>query len=81
MNQLYKRQFFETRPSKCLQLASEIGRQVSSIEKIVHINYTVDSVVGLYRTKDGNAYQIEIKPAKYADHEKFGNPRLMMKKR
>lgn len=80
MNQIYKRQFCEDRPSKAFQLASEIGRQVGSIEKLVDMNYTSNGVVALYRTKDGNAYQVEIKPAKYADPGKFGNPNLLRKK-
>lgn len=81
MISIYKRQINESRPSKAFDLASAIGRQVDSIEKLVDINYTSNGVVALYRTKDGNAYQVEIKAAQYADKSKFGNPNLLGKKK
>ena len=39
-----------------------------SIEKRIDVWSQVDGMAGLFRTTDGNAYEIAIRPAEHAKH-------------
>lgn len=57
----------EARSSNIMGLISEI-KKIPSVEKLVDLWSQSDGMAALYRTKDGNAYEITIRPAAYADH-------------
>jgi len=60
------------------KIASEIGQYVPELKRI-SIYTVADGTVGLYRYSDGNAYEIEIRPASLAKRKDvFGN---LLKKR
>jgi hypothetical protein len=55
----------EDRPTNMRQILNEISK-CPSIEKKIDMHYITNGVTGLFRTKDGNAYEITIIPAKYS---------------
>ena len=57
----------EARSSNIMGLVSEI-KKIPSVEKLVDLWSQSDGMAALYRTKDGNAYEITIRPAAYAAH-------------
>ncbi len=60
----------EARPTQLLQLVYDM-RKHPEVEKIVSVNYISDGISAFVRTTDGNAYEMEIRPARYAKgHEK-----------
>jgi hypothetical protein len=38
------------------------------VEQLVNVHYLADGITALMRTKDGNAYEVVIKPAKYGQY-------------
>lgn len=54
----------ESRPSRTLDLLSEFMK-VPMVEKLVRSHGMADGVVALLRTVDGNAYEVQIRPAAY----------------
>ena len=58
----------EARSTNIMGLMSEIGKKVPSIEKMVDLWSQIDGFAGLFRTKDGNAYEITIRPASESKH-------------
>lgn len=77
----YQSIFKEKRPTQLFNLVLSIKRSVPEIERLITTNYTYNGIIALYRTKDGNAYQFEIKPAAYADREKYGAPQVLGKEK
>lgn len=57
----------EARSSNIMGLVSEI-KKIPSVEKLVDLWTQSDGMAALYRTKDGNAYEITIRPAAYSAH-------------
>jgi len=55
------------RPTKITDLVSEFKR-MPSVEKVVDYWSQSDGFAALVRTKDGNAYEVTIRPAKYSKH-------------
>lgn len=41
------------------------------VDKIVAVDYMFDGVAGLIRTSDGNAYEIQLRPAGKSEHPSF----------
>ena len=59
-----KKEILEGRPTDIVGLLLEIKR-MPSIEKLISSRALVDGMSALFRTKDGNAYEFEIRQAKY----------------
>lgn len=57
----------ESRPVRLIDLITSIGK-AEFVEDIVSVKSTMSGIVALVRTKDGNAYEINIKPAEYSDN-------------
>lgn len=55
----------EDRPTQLFQLVQDLKAH-PDIEKVVNVNYITDGISAFVRTTDGNAYELEIRPAKYA---------------
>jgi hypothetical protein len=55
----------ESRPTHILDRLSEIGNLFA---KTVRMHGLGDGAVGLFRDRDGQAYEIQIRPAKYAQY-------------
>lgn len=55
----------EDRPTHLFDLVQNLKAH-PDIEKIINVNYLVDGISAFVRTTDGNAYEIEMRPAKYA---------------
>lgn len=57
----------ESRPSRISEIVQQL-KSLQFIEKIVDIRGQDDGMAVLARTTDGNAYEITIRPAEYAQH-------------
>ena len=55
----------EDRATQLFQLVQDM-RKHPEIEKIVSVNYLTDGISAFVRTTDGNAYEMEIRPAPFA---------------
>ena len=55
----------EDRATQLFQLVQDM-RKHPDVEKIVSVNYLTDGISAFVRTKDGNAYEMEIRPAPFA---------------
>ncbi len=55
----------ESRPTHLLKMVSSIER-MPEVEKLIDVHYLADGITAFVRTKDGNAYEFEVRPAKYA---------------
>lgn len=58
----FKEVLNELRQTILSQLANEL-KKMPSIEKIIKTQYIADGVAVFARTKDGNAYEVIIRPA------------------
>lgn len=57
----------ESRPTNILGFISKL-RQHPDIENIIDIVGQGDGMTAFVRTLDGNAYEIQVRPAEYAKH-------------
>ena len=55
----------EDRATQLFQIVQNMS-QHPEIEKVVNVQYLTDGISAFVRTTDGNAYEMEIRPAKYA---------------
>jgi len=55
----------EDRPTQLFNLVQNLKAH-PDIEEIVGVNYLADGISAFVRTTDGNAYEMEIRPARYA---------------
>jgi len=55
----------EDRPTQLFQLVTDM-RKHPDVEKVVSVNYLADGISAFVRTTDGNAYEMEIRPAPFA---------------
>lgn len=55
----------EDRPTQLFQIVQDM-KQHPEVEDIVEVNYLSDGISAFVRTTDGNAYEMQIRPAKYA---------------
>ena len=62
----------ESRPTNIFGIMGQLEK-LPSIAKMVDLWSQADGMAGLYRTKDGNAYEITVRPAEYADHPNIAN--------
>jgi len=62
------------------QIASDIKKNVPGIQKQLGLSYIVDGITGLYRYEDGNAYEITIKPVKFAQYKDIWKKLITKKK-
>lgn len=53
------------------QIASDIKRNVPGIEKLIELKSTGNGTVGLFRYRDGNAYEIVIRPVEYGEFKDY----------
>ncbi len=61
----------EDRPTQLFQIVQDM-KQHPEVEKIVGVTYLADGISAFVRTTDGNAYEMQIRPAKYAQgHHKI----------
>lgn len=58
----------EARPTNIMGLMDEM-KKLPSIDKRVDLWSQIDGFAGLFRGKDGNAYEITIRPAEFAQHD------------
>lgn len=63
----FKNLIQEARPTNILGLIAEM-KKLPSVEKIVEITTQKDGMSALIRTTDGNAYEIQIRQAEFAQH-------------
>jgi hypothetical protein len=61
------RDLIEGRPSYAIELMREI-KGLPSVDQVISTWTQVDGVSGLFRTKDGQAYEIVVRPASAAQH-------------
>ena len=55
----------EDRATQLFQLVQDM-KQHPEVEDIISVNYIADGISAFVRTTDGNAYEMEIRPARYA---------------
>jgi hypothetical protein len=55
----------EDRPTQLFQLITDM-RKHPDVEKVISVNYLTDGISAFIRTTDGNAYEMEIRPAPFA---------------
>jgi hypothetical protein len=55
----------EDRATQLFQLVQDM-RKHPEVEKVVSVNYLTDGISAFIRTRDGNAYEMEIRPAPFA---------------
>ena len=55
----------EDRPTQLFQIVQNMS-QHPEIEKVINVQYLSDGISAFVRTTDGNAYEMEIRPARYA---------------
>lgn len=61
----------EDRATQLFQLVQDM-KEHPEIENVVEVNYLSDGITAFVRTTDGNAYEMQIRPAKYAQgHHKI----------
>jgi hypothetical protein len=60
------------------ELMSKISRGIEGV-KIIDIRSMLDGTAGLFRYKDGNAYEIEIRPASSIKDKEFWGNKLKKK--
>ena len=58
----------EARTSNTVKMLGNLTKS-PDLEKRIHSSTILDGVVGLFRGKDGNAYEIVIRPAMYGKHK------------
>ena len=64
---IFKNIVLEARPTNILGLIVEL-KKLPSVEKIIEITTQHDGMSVLVRTTDGNAYEIQIRQAEFAQH-------------
>ena len=70
LNQLFERRMV----TYAFEISSKIGREIEGMEKTLDIQAMGDGAIGLYRYKDGNAYEIQIRPISLSkDKGRWGN--------
>lgn len=57
----------KTKTTRTLELLSDFAKSSSMVEKIVDIQSTRRGTVALFRTVDGEAYEVEVKPSHMGD--------------
>lgn len=67
MIMIFKNIVSEARPTNILGLIVEL-KKLPSVEKIIEITTQRDGMSALVRTTDGNAYEIQIRQAEFAQH-------------
>ena len=61
----------EDRPTQLFQIVQDM-KEHPDVEKVVGVTYLQDGISAFVRTTDGNAYEMQIRPAKYAQgHHKI----------
>lgn len=63
----------ESRPTNIMEFLSKLGKTHPDVEKMVDLWSQIDGFAALYRTKDGNAYEVTVRPAEYAKHPGIKN--------
>ena len=63
----YKRKLKESRPTDLMPIMRSIVK-LPFFEKLINLNYIADGLKSFIRSKDGNAYEVIIRPAA---HRKF----------
>jgi len=53
----------QMKSTRTLELLSDFAKSSSIVEKIVDLQSTRNGTVALFRTVDGDAYEIEVKPS------------------
>lgn len=56
------------RPAKIMDFMSTLKKTHTDVEEMVDLWSQMDGMAGLFRTKDGNAYEVTVRPAKYSQH-------------
>ena len=62
LREIIKEVINEAREPKTLDLFMKIVKSSPEIEKTIKVGYIAGGIQGFVRTKDGNAYEITIKP-------------------
>lgn len=57
----------ESRPVRIIDMVTSLSK-ADFIDELVSLKSTASGAVALFRTKDGNAYEVAIKPAEYSDN-------------
>lgn len=61
------------------KIASDIGKSIPGVEKVLDIRSMYDGTTALFRYEDGNVYEIQIRPASsIKDKEYYG--KILQKK-
>lgn len=58
----------EARATNIMGFLGKLAKESSDIEKLVDLWSQADGFAALYRMKDGNAYEVTVRPAQFADH-------------
>ena len=58
---------FESRPTACIDTINKIARS-GVFTKTVSIRALADGVVGFFGAEDGQAYEVIVRPARYAQY-------------
>lgn len=60
----------EARPTNISKLILSFGK-ANEVEKIFDIWSIADGMVALFRGKDGNAYEVQVRPVRYAQYKQL----------
>lgn len=55
----------EDRATQLFQLVQDIEK-MPEVEKVINVNYLADGISAFIRTVDGNAYEMQVRPARFA---------------